>query len=156
MIIFYLLDFLTFFHKDFHMAEEAGLFMPPPISLTFLSWNCRGLGQAASVNYLYSLVRKYKPDCLFLMETKGKKDVMERLSRKLRYYNFEIVEATESAGGLIMMWKEDLLMSCVWKTKRIICCKLKPSLDAEEWLVYGCYGTPYLREKESFWNSLTD
>ena len=65
------------------------------------------------VNYLKCLVRKTQPDCYFLMETKGKSKAMEKICRKLGYFNFEIVEANGLAGDLIMMWKSDLAMKVI-------------------------------------------
>ena len=81
---------------------------------------------------------------------------MERICKLLGYFNFEIVEAKGLAGGLAFMWKAELEMKCLWKTSRVICCSLKGTQEVEEWRMIGCYGTPYYREKELFWDALTD
>ena len=106
------------------------------------------------VIYLKNVLRKTDPDCVFLMETKGKKEKMERLCRKLGYFEFVIVEPSGLAGGLTMMWKKELDIQCLWKSNRVICCSFKPAPTEEAWNFYGCYGTPYPREKEKFWKSL--
>jgi len=37
---------------------------------TFLSWNCLGLGNMATIGYLRDFWKKYRSDFLFLSETK--------------------------------------------------------------------------------------
>lgn len=42
----------------------------PPLPMSILSWNCRGLGNPRSVRDLHLLVKEKRPNLLFLMEQK--------------------------------------------------------------------------------------
>ena len=52
-----------------------------------LFWNCQGIGPALIVQALKELGRKYGPDLVFLMETRNKMEVLERMRRRVRYEN---------------------------------------------------------------------
>lgn len=71
-------------------------------------------------NFLVGLVRKHQPLFLFLIETKSDKGKMEKISRKLGFYNMVIVEAKRNLGGLALLWTDDVILTCNWKFDRII------------------------------------
>lgn len=50
------------------------------------------------------------------------------------------------------MWKEELEIHCLWKNDRMICCSVNEALGDKKWKMLGCYGIPYRRENEYFWN----
>jgi hypothetical protein len=51
--------------------------------MTTLSWNGRGLGQAATVQELVCLVQTYKPSLVFICETRQSKVRVENLKFRL-------------------------------------------------------------------------
>ena len=53
------------------------------VTMIALGWNCRGLGSPRSVRALGEVIQWWDPNVVFLMETKIKKNAMERLWRKL-------------------------------------------------------------------------
>lgn len=71
-------------------------------------------------NFLVGLVRKHRPIFLFLIETKFDKGKMEKISRKLGFYNMVIGEAKRNLGGLALLWTDDVILTCNWKFDRII------------------------------------
>lgn len=86
--------------------------------------------------------------------TKENKERLERVAQNLGFSKVEIVEARGDAGGLALMWTGDVLMECLWKTNRLICCSVKSEGSDFQWKLLGVYGTPYRTEKENFWNGL--
>ena len=58
-----------------------------------ISWNCQGLNNALIVWVLKDLVVKYKPNVVFLCETKAIKDGLLYIARKIRMECYFIVEA---------------------------------------------------------------
>jgi len=48
--------------------------------MSYLSWNCRGLGNPQTEDELVALVNNKDPKLAFLMETKAKKKVLEKNS----------------------------------------------------------------------------
>lgn len=99
-------------------------------------------------NALKTLVRKVNLDCIFLMETKLGGAKMEHICRKLNFSKFTIVNTIDGSGGLALLWHKKLLVSCVWKSARVICCSI--ANGSKEWMLYGCHATPYNMEKASF------
>lgn len=75
--------------------------------MSVLAWNCRGLGNSNTLNYLSGLVKKYKPSCVFLSETKGGMGV-DWVARKLGFEKWKRVEANGRSGGIIWLWKEEI------------------------------------------------
>ena len=48
-----------------------------------LSWNCRGLGNPQTEDELVALVTAKDPKIVFLMETKAKKYILERVGSRI-------------------------------------------------------------------------
>lgn len=53
--------------------------------MSLLSWNCRGLGNPATVQVLVDLVHSKKPDVVFLIETLVGLNKMQPIKTKLGF-----------------------------------------------------------------------
>ena len=73
-----------------------------------LSWNCRGLGNPRSVRALHDMVRRWKPQIVFLMETKSKIKRMERIKNIIGFANGLSVPSSGRSGGLAMFWTREV------------------------------------------------
>lgn len=75
-----------------HIWNFEGLLLLAKIShkgrMIYISWNSQGLGSHLTVRALKDLVRRYKPNFVFLMDTKNKKDKVEKLQRSLKFEQF--------------------------------------------------------------------
>lgn len=130
--------------------------MPLSTPLNFLSWNCCGLGQPEAINKLEGLVKKFNLVGIFLMKTKCQRGKIELLCRRLGYANYIIVDPSGLAGGLELMWSNDIQVTCKLKSSRLIFSEITGIGGFESWVLLACHGTPYLREKKDFWQSLVD
>jgi exonuclease III len=74
--------------------------------MNLLSWNCQGLGNPWTVQDLCLMVKEKKPDILFLMETKCRKERMEGIRVKLNFQGLFVVEPVGLSGGLALLWKD--------------------------------------------------
>lgn len=81
---------------------------------------------------------------------------MERVARMLGFNNFEIVEARGIAGGLILMWTDDVQLEMEWKSDRIICCNILVYDRVKRWSLFTCHGTLYNCEKRVFWEDFEE
>jgi hypothetical protein len=52
------------------------------------------------------MVKKKKPNILFLMETKCRKDRMESIRVKLGFSGLFVVEPLGRSGGLALLWQD--------------------------------------------------
>ena len=68
-----------------------------------ISWNCRGLGNPRSVRMLQNLVRCWNPKIVFLMETKTRKNRMERIKNRIGFANGLIVPSVGRSGGIALL-----------------------------------------------------
>lgn len=60
------------------------------------------------VNFLRSIVKTHSPNCVFLLEKKSGSNHIEWVCRMLGFNNFKMVEARGIAGGLVLMWTDDV------------------------------------------------
>ena len=75
-----------------------------------LGWNCRGLGNLRTVRVLGELVQRWNPKINFLLETKIKKNAMEKIMEKINFVNGLIVPRKGRGGGLAMLWKREVAL----------------------------------------------
>ncbi|XP_060960664.1 uncharacterized protein LOC133031228 [Cannabis sativa] len=73
--------------------------------MSFLNWNCRGLGNPRVVQFLKEIVFQKKPNVIFLCETISKKEKVEFVKSSLGYEACFVVDAVRHSGGLAMIWK---------------------------------------------------
>ncbi|KAG8645534.1 hypothetical protein MANES_10G071301v8 [Manihot esculenta] len=105
-----------------------------------LCWNCRRLGNPRTVNALKDLASSYKPDFLFLMETKALSYSMEFFRSFLHFDGCFSVNRQGSGGGLSLMWKSHVSVSVVGFSSNFI-----DSVVLEgnvQWRFTGYYGFP--------------
>lgn len=73
-----------------------------------LCWNCQGAGSALTGRELNDHIRKYDPNLVFLMKTKNREEVMERLRKRCRFENKLYVNPDGLSGGLTLWCKYTL------------------------------------------------
>jgi len=64
-----------------------------------LSWNCQGASNFETVRALKRLIRNYKPDIAFIMETKKLKSKSSNLCNISHLTNIFFVGCTTTGGG---------------------------------------------------------
>jgi exonuclease III len=74
---------------------------------TFL-WNCRGLGNAASVRELRDFAKDVAPTILCVVETQVHKARVESLAGTIGYDNVFAVSSTGRSGGLAIFWNNEI------------------------------------------------
>ena len=68
--------------------------------MSCLSWNCRGLGNDATVRELRELAKKFAPTVLCVLETQVNKARVEGLRHTLGYDKAFAVSSSGRSGGL--------------------------------------------------------
>ena len=74
-------------------------------------WNCRVLGSPEAILSLADLIRQYPPDVIFLCETKSWDSEMDCIKRKLIMDCGVWVAAEGRAGGLALLWLNQLILA---------------------------------------------
>lgn len=116
-------------------------------------WNCRGLGNPATINALNSLVRKYSPDVLFLSETKCNKSDICRVQSRLRFDKSVCVEAHGRAGGLALFWTGEVEVKIQGMDDHFIDVQIREDCG-RSWRLSGIYGWSEGGKKHNTWEMI--
>lgn len=81
--------------------------------MILLSWNCRGLGNPATVPTLCELVKARKPDMVFLFETLAVASRVEEIRVKLNFQSCFNVSCVGRSGGVCVFWRVSTLCDIV-------------------------------------------
>ncbi|XP_060959279.1 uncharacterized protein LOC133030522 [Cannabis sativa] len=122
--------------------------------MRMLSWNCRGLAKDSIVQALRGWVRRYRSECIFLMETKVQKDRMVEVARSLGFTGYACIPAIGIAGGFCFLWNRDINLQVKWVGDDIFQAIVHDHQSLSPWNIFAAYGTPYSHLKEEFWGNL--
>ena len=125
----------------------------PPRTMSCISWNCRGLGNAATVKELRDLARKFAPTVFCVLETQIHKARVESLKGTLGFDNSFAVSSSGRSGGLGIFWNN--------KTRVEILPYSQYHIDAivteygkEPWRLTCVYGEAQTTERHKTWDML--
>ena len=123
--------------------------------MNVISWNCRGLAAASTVQELKDLCQWVKPAILFLMETRAKLQKVEEVRRRLCFDYVYCVEPEGLSGGLSFFWSKEVEVEIVEACRNLIhtCCRVKK--DGDSWDTTFVYGNPRFSERKYLWDELS-
>lgn len=78
------------------------------------------MGTPLTVQHLRALVAQEKPNMVFLMETKNKNNVLERVRKRIQFQSMFTIEPVGIAGGLAIMWDEEVKVEVEGSTGELI------------------------------------
>ena len=78
--------------------------------MSLLSWNCWGFGNLWTVKALEKVINKEEPKIVFWMETKSKREWLEKVKERCKMKHGLIMHSDGSKGGLAMLWKEGITL----------------------------------------------
>jgi len=76
--------------------------------MSCLSWNCRGLGNAATIKELRELAKDVAPLVVCVLETQVHKTRVEGLKQTLGFDNSFAVSSSGRSGGLGIFWNNNI------------------------------------------------
>ncbi|XP_071902764.1 uncharacterized protein [Coffea arabica] len=104
-----------------------------------LVWNCRGVGGPLTIPQLKEVINLHFPSVVFLAETKNQKTIIEKIQKQLKFNNCCVVNSNGKAGGLAMIWKEDIEVISIDQGTFFIGMKMKDSDSGCKWWLVGVY-----------------
>lgn len=105
-----------------------------------LGWNCRGLGNPATIPFLCELVRARKPNFIFLCETLSSSFAIESIRVRLGYDCAFTVDCHGHSGGLCFLWKDSATCNILNYSQNHI--DVLVSDSDGDWRFTGFYGHP--------------
>ena len=118
-----------------------------------LNWNCREPGNHHIANVLSHLVREKVPNILFLMEKKQTVDKMKKIQADLHYDSMLVIPCVRKAGGLAMLWKDDVDLHVQTYSLNHIDARIMTD-PSSPWRLTGFYGRPEDHRKHESWEYL--
>ena len=105
------------------------------MKLKILCWNVRGVNDSSRRKLIKAVVRSQKVDLLCIQETKIK-SMSEGVVRSIgvgRFLDWRTLDASGSAGGILICWDKRLLELLEWEEGQFsISCRL-PIVDSIIW-----------------------
>lgn len=108
--------------------------------MIILSWNCRGLGSAATVPALCELVRARHPDVIVLFEILSYGVRLETLRVQLHFNNCLVVDCISHSGGVAVLWSNKISCSVLSYSSHHI--DMHVAEAGGDWCLTGFYGYP--------------
>ncbi|TYH28269.1 hypothetical protein ES288_A02G130600v1 [Gossypium darwinii] len=116
-------------------------------------WNCRGVGNPATVRELKQLLVANGPNIVFLCETKIHSNGLSRIQSMCRMESCMAINSEGKSGGLALMWKEGVKVNVQNFSNHHIDSLV--TLDENEVIRFtGFYGQANLNVRNQLWDML--
>lgn len=123
-----------------------------PRVMIVLSWDCKGVGQPATVHALCELIKDQRPDIVFLCKTLAMSARLESVRLKIKFPNCFSVNCNGRSGGLGLFWNDKV--SCTLRSYSLNHIDMDVEQDNLKWRLTGYYGYPERSRRHLSWNLL--
>lgn len=115
--------------------------------MSCIFWNCQGLGSTLTVQVLGAMLRKYRPQVIFLSETRGPSHCIEKLKQQWNLYGVG-VSIIGLSGGLAMLWSKSVEVVLLSYSNNHIDTRVKME-EGQPWLrITGIYVVPEVNQRQ--------
>ena len=121
--------------------------------MSCIAWNYRGLGNHLAVQELAEVVTAKAPAVVFLAETLADEARLEYVKDQIRFDKKFVVQRVNRGGGLVLYWKNDLLVDVVSSSLNHIDAIINKDTEAA-WRFTGFYGEPETHKRHESWDLL--
>lgn len=120
--------------------------------MKILSWNCRGLGEPATVSQLQESIRLHLPDMVFLCETKEAVKYVSSVCRKLNFgERWAVCEPRGKKGGMLIALKEGVEVKQIKKSEFCMEVQVENVDEGENfWAIFVHASTEASEEKDQW------
>ena len=118
--------------------------------MNIISWNCRGIGNDATVRELRTLVQRFAPSVLCLQETQVGGLRARNLAFSFGFSRCYTVGSNGRSGGLALYWKDDLSLELIHYSQYHIDMIVKKNGE-EPWRLTNIYGEATVSERQKTW-----
>ncbi|XP_026378269.1 uncharacterized protein LOC113272679 [Papaver somniferum] len=122
--------------------------------MRLLSWNVQGIGNPLTKDHLDYLCQYYKPDVVFLAETKSPLSRMELHLKKPLFHDWFIVSSVGIAKGLAIAWYNNVEMKLV--SSKFNVCHFELKIGELETLVTCVYGAIDANDRINQWTHIAE
>ena len=127
------------------------------MKIKILCWNVRGANDCSRRKIIKAVVRSQKVDLLCIQETKINL-MSEWVVRSIgvgRFLDWRAVDASGTAGGILVCWDKRLLELLDWEEGQFtISCRFRKVEDGVVWVFTGVYGPFTKNERDCMWDEI--
>uniref|UniRef100_A0A803Q0W0 DUF4283 domain-containing protein n=1 Tax=Cannabis sativa TaxID=3483 RepID=A0A803Q0W0_CANSA len=134
--------------------KGGGPYQAPSVDMRLLSWNCWGVRRTPATQALLAWARRYKPECIFLMETKTNVEGINGLARLLRYQFSSIIPSVGVGGGFFLLWNDGVDLKFIDANDGVFEVEIVEQITSVKWRLFTVYGRPYENKKKDFWDMI--
>lgn len=121
--------------------------------MSILSWNCHGVGKAATVRELRELVKRFVPTLLCIVETQLDRVRVENLTSTLGFDNSFAISSNGRSGGLGIFWNNPIKVEILgYSVYHIDCSVDEPGHD--KWRASCFYGEARTHLRHQTWDTM--
>ncbi|MFQ6644919.1 hypothetical protein Gotur_019274, partial [Gossypium turneri] len=107
-----------------------------------------------AAKWLQHTLKLYKPQLVFLIETKLDRNRMESVQKRCGFHNGLDISANGSRGGLNLAWNGNHLIQVYSYSNNHIDVEINEEDNSTKWRFTGFYGNPRQSNKQESWNLL--
>lgn len=122
--------------------------------MSLLCWNCRGIGNARTVRDLDALVRRYRPNIVFLSETMIRASRVKQLRWRLGLKGCLVINSDGKRGGLALLWNENIQVQLLEQGERFFDVMITEDPEEAPWRATFIYGEPRVEDRYKMWEIL--
>lgn len=119
-----------------------------------LSWNVRGFANKRSYTHMRELLRRFKPDMVFVFETHTQSSTARNYWDKEGYSMVVVEEAQGHSGGIWVLKNDGSNFTCQVLSSMHQCITLTISRRNRSWACSGVYASPVYSRRCLLWNHL--
>ncbi|XP_075636753.1 uncharacterized protein LOC142608992 [Castanea sativa] len=121
--------------------------------MSCIVWNCRGLGNQLAVQELADVVQAKAPVVMFLAKTLADEAKLVYVKDRIHFDKKFFVQRINKGGGLVIYWKNDLLIDVVSSSLNHIDVIINKDIEAS-WHFTGFFSEPETHKRHESWDLL--
>lgn len=124
--------------------------------LKIITWNCKGLSNSRTIDYIQEIMAILKPDFLCLVETKTNASRVHHFcNRFVKIWDWASIPSTSFSGGIIIMWNRNVgFVTPVAVSRSAL--HLIISSPEDSWILTTIYNSQVYSDNKKIWYSLSN
>lgn len=149
-LIYYIPKLYFHFNTSFIYKSITNYYLY--VLISWVSWNCRGLGHPLAIPTLCELVRVHRSNVIFLFETLAHKARVEEIRSRISFQTCFAVDCIGHGGVICVLWRDVATCSILSYNNSHIDLKVHGTIG--EWRLTGFYGCLERHRRRESWNLL--